>query len=1130
MFYFYPSNRLHDLAEMLSAVINSRQTAPLVTTQILVQHTGMQHWLSLKLAELNNIAMNLEFPLPTRFVWTCCRQVLGDGMIPEQSPYKREIMVWRILKLLKSSDRNALPSELRNFILDADQNVVTDEILFSFARQLADVFEQYIVFRPQWVSAWDEHSSIIEPASDDIAKMAQWQSWIWSQLKAEAPYHPVNLQAKAQTLIRQESFNSGNKNLPSDVYVFAINTLPLQYFDFFTSLSKVTNIHFFMLNPCENYWGDAMTNTQIAKQLRKHAQFDVITSNELNPLLRNMGQQGKELLNQVLEQDYLEIASFRSHASTAQRNKLSILQDDIRHGTVFDNQQDLIQAHPNTLDGSIQIHGCYSQVRELQVLKDFLVDAFAKNKDLQLQDVLIMCPAIEDYAPYIQAVFESNGRETASLPVSISDRRPLESETAVESFMQIVSMNQTRFSLETVLAPLVDTSLAASFSLSDNDIQKVQLWLEKAAIVWGIDADDKSKQLEAVGLNPRHTWVNGLSRLIFGALNQQNIMWADDVACVEGTDGLNQVVLGRFIAYLDWLINVNAEFNTATGLTEWTDRLLRVLTRFNSTAYASKQIRQNKVDKSFGVRIVEQAIADLRQNLAAANCSLKTTCLTVVTALKQLLSIPETKAKFMAGKITFCSMMPMRSVPFKIIGVLGLNQDKYPRKSVMSELDLMSVTSRKTGDRSRANDDRYLFLEAILSAESTLYLSYLHRSVKDNAERMPSLVLKELIDYCQQRFGKEQLQIQAHGLHPFSAGEFVSDNSIKHFISADAAWFNKAIHLENHARRARTSALIGNTDNGNTLVKEGFHLKPLKSSIHLNEVVRFYQHPIRYFANKRLQVYFSAVENDVFEQTFDYSKKHRRYVRNLLVDQLSLDMNKMEEGANIRDDDNSNMARLHTYFMESGDLPDITFLQDLIDEETILMQLLVEQQKTVVGQISGEVEVQSISIQYSLAVDSNNVPLFFSKEAELSDYERLAIWLHLLCFASSGHGLHAKAYYARMYRGKPKLEEMEMSVQSQEDANALLDKFVQHFVDGCHKALPIQLSFAKELKKMESAEQAFNNENIHTSWRKRSQVKSRANPMGMQDDAYVQYLFDEIPELSVNLLQVYFDTYLSMFR
>ncbi len=132
---------------------------------------------------------------------------------------------------------------------------------------------------------------------------------------------------------------------------------------------------------------------------------------------------------------------------------------------------------------------------------------------------------------------------------------------------------------------------------------------------------------------------------------------------------------------------------------------------------------------------------------------------------------------FIAGGVTFCAMLPMRSIPCKVIALIGMNDGTFPRQDHSPGFDLMAGEPRR-GDRSRRNDDRYLFLEALLSARKTLYLSYVGQSLQDNSPMPPSVLVSELLDVIERGFESPQRNIlecliTRHRLHPFSPHYFI---------------------------------------------------------------------------------------------------------------------------------------------------------------------------------------------------------------------------------------------------------------------------------------------------------------------------------------------------------------------
>ena len=82
---------------------------------------------------------------------------------------------------------------------------------------------------------------------------------------------------------------------------------------------------------------------------------------------------------------------------------------------------------------------------------------------------------------------------------------------------------------------------------------------------------------------------------------------------------------------------------------------------------------------------------------------------------------------FISGRVTFCAMLPMRSIPFKVICIIGLNENTFPRQKSSLEFDLMAKHPVK-GDRNNRDSDRYLFLETLISAKERLILSYVGQS------------------------------------------------------------------------------------------------------------------------------------------------------------------------------------------------------------------------------------------------------------------------------------------------------------------------------------------------------------------------------------------------------------------
>ncbi|WP_292959409.1 exodeoxyribonuclease V subunit gamma, partial [Neptuniibacter sp. UBA6509] len=155
MFQVYHSNSLLVLKELLVELIRRDPLAdPFEAEQILVQSPGMAQWLKLELAASSGIAASLDFPLPASFLWRCFSDVLGD--VPARSAYNKEAMSWKFMLLLPELlDREEF-APLRHYLEDDEEQYR----LYQLCNKVADIFDQYLVYRPDWIADWERGGSL----------------------------------------------------------------------------------------------------------------------------------------------------------------------------------------------------------------------------------------------------------------------------------------------------------------------------------------------------------------------------------------------------------------------------------------------------------------------------------------------------------------------------------------------------------------------------------------------------------------------------------------------------------------------------------------------------------------------------------------------------------------------------------------------------------------------------------------------------------------------------------------------------------------------------------------------------------------------------------------------------------
>ena len=920
LFYLYPANKMENLLVLLDKI---QQLSPLpvfAQDTVIVQNAGMQHWLNMSLAEQRGISMNMRYALPSQFLWNLIRNLASDEDVPEQSPYSREVLAWRIDTLLASSEvtgdecfqvatqywqANSADNDSENSSYSDAKQLKR----YQLACQLADLYEQYLIFRPEWIHDWHQgvfnafdqadnaSSSGSDEAEQSLDSNAIWQGKLWHLLVREQAYDPRDLVALAiKNLNNTEKLKA--QILPQRLSFFGINAMAPLWLEFINALSQQIDVHFFHLNPCYAYWGDVVTEKNAIEAWLKGTDFSHQESADLadvnlqvgNPLLANLGQQGREFMALLYQYSTINIDVFESavadlateqinnekannekasseqaQPSLDERKQASVLacvQEDIlslsdaRHST-----PNIYQEAPK-VDGSVLITSAHSALREVQGLHDWLLHQFNQDKSLTPKDVLVMCPQVEQYAPYVNAVFTRGWQDIADevppLPCSIADRISKDAEPLVAAFSQLLTLPDSRFQVSSLIALLRLPAMQARFAINLDDIEKITHWLELSAVHWGLDKAHKQQvlsQSSATTLDDAtdsFTWQQGLSRLMRGfAFADHRVIYQNQLLLptIEGSDS---ELLGKLMLIIEQLQLTAAKMSKARSATQWQQFLFELLT----------QLFDDENDN--GLAIVRSAIESLVEYCQHAGYHTDISLAVIRDFLNNHFSQPDPGRQFMIGQVTFCSMLPMRSIPFKIIAVLGLNDGEFPRQRQPLSFDLMTTTPAQLGDRSRRGDDRYLFLEAIISARQALYLSFQGKNIKNNKDRQPSLVLKELMEYLARGYGWQLLGLNSDSevntlsqVRQLPMQAFSEQNYLGQFASFDANWLN--LRRENPA--PATAIKSADADLGDPL-------DVVNSEAHLvaSELIRFYQHPGRYYGQKALYLYLdntNTLINDV---------------------------------------------------------------------------------------------------------------------------------------------------------------------------------------------------------------------------------------------------------------------------
>ncbi len=705
-FLLHASNRLENLAELLAEVVKT-PLDPMKQETILVQSGGMQRWVSMQLARRHGICAGVRFPFPVGFAYELCRELRAD--LPPEYPLSQERMLWRITHLLRGLLDDPEFAPLARYVRE-DSELKSVQL----AERIAYHFDQYLIFRPQWAARWERHElSGNFVLSGHIASEA-WQARLWRELIRDmGGEHRAALLQRAVAKLEK---GSSLPILPTRVCVFGIPTLPPVYLDLLKALSRHSQVHVFLLSPCRKYWGDLLTHRERRRAYRAGENASPERPEDAMPLA-GLGAVGKDFLELLIERDALETGLYEEPDADTM---LGQLQADILDLDIRDEKTDFS-------DDSIQIHCCHSPLREMEVLQDLILDLLAKDASLSPQDILVMNPDIEAYAPVIQAVFGTPGED--AVPYYISDRKPTRAAETIRLFLELLTFGQHRFEASRVCALLEAPPVRQRLNLEASDTQRVLEWVRASGVRWGLDRNFRRNA--GLGDFGQNTWESGLSRLFLGYMTGA----ADPlhgIAPLALRGSAEQELLGRVTAWIDELATLWSRLHHTRAPSDWRDCLLWILDAFfpQDPAHAEHLLA------------IRRTVTDLTGDMGDFEADART----MLHLIRKRLDESGGESGFLASGLTFCGLRPMRSIPFRVVCLTGLTSTAFPRQDTPPGFDLMAARPRP-GDRSLREDDRYLFLESIISARDSLILTYPGLSQSDNHEAPPSVLVSELLDF-----------------------------------------------------------------------------------------------------------------------------------------------------------------------------------------------------------------------------------------------------------------------------------------------------------------------------------------------------------------------------------------------
>ena len=769
-FMVFHSNRMETLRDLLVTHLQNHPLAVLSPETILVQSHGMRQWLSEALADDRalGVCAATRLVLPSTQLWQLYRAVLGDAHLPLSMPLDKAPLAWRIWRMLPTWLQDPRFAALAHYLGDDTQGLRG----YQLSQQLADVLDGYQNHRADWLDDWALGKDRL--GKQPLPEAHLWQAAMWRDLLADlktsqaqdGPF-PSRSEVHQGFLRALQNHPPGHfKALPPRLMVFGITALPMQTMQALVALGRHMQVLMFLHNPCEAHWG--------------HLSEDQATGG--HPLLASWGKQGRDFLHAIDAFDPQDAASPSyhrvdlfidpRHEATEMGEAPTVLQQlqfEILHLNIDPD------APPMAPDASLSFVQTHSAQREVEVLHDRILTWLNDDPSLMPEDIMVMVPDMATFAPAIQAVF---GRHHAGndagrdLPFAITDHTP-RSHPLVQALDTLLQLPQWRISLGEWLQLFQVAAVQARYGLTDTQVERLHTWLSEAGVRWGLDAT----QRETAGM-PSHlpdadqnSWVFGLRRLLLGyALGPTSSdgVWFDTLA-QPGLDGLDGQWVDAVLQWLDDIAQSRVILQTPRRPSEWVTCWRDLCERFF--------LVRDPVDQ----QVMDRMLAPLEDWLADCQLADFDQPVTLPVLRQHWLAQLDQRGlhrRLASGGVSFATLMPMRAIPFKVVCLLGMNDSSYPRSPTPRDFDLMALPQlARPGDRARREDDRYLFLEALLSARQRLYVSWQGCRTSDHAPLPPSVLVSQLLEHLNTRFNpnprnREAWQAPLQPLQAFSRRYF----------------------------------------------------------------------------------------------------------------------------------------------------------------------------------------------------------------------------------------------------------------------------------------------------------------------------------------------------------------------
>jgi exodeoxyribonuclease V gamma subunit len=741
------------LADELGGLLATPLADPFASEVVVVPARGVERWLTQRLSHRlgagasggDGVCAGVRFLQPASLVGL----LLGRD---RDDPWHPDRLVWPLLATIDESLDESWCATLATHLghgLDGEEGELRRSRRWSVARRLAELFASYAVQRPALVRDWREGRDT-DGAGEPVAPDLAWEAELWRRLLARmaAAGHTEAPDVRHDRVCA--ALRAGEVaalDLPDRLSLFGHTRLPETEIDLLVALAAHRDVHLWLAQPSAALWS-AVAGAGVEVGPR-----DQSASAELahHPLLASLGRDARELATVLAARVRAGDASDAGAAPdpAARDDLLGWLQADLRANVALPPEERAGRVLRGD-DRSLQVHACHGPARQVEVLRELLVGLLEDDPTLEPRDIVVMCPDVETYAPLISAGFgmgeligESAGAggpgDTALHPahqlrVRLADRATSSTNPLLAVAVVLVELAGGRATASQVLDLLARPVCRRRFGFTDDDLARMTRWVAEAGVRWGIDATQRAAY--AMDGFEHNTWRAGLDRLLLGVAMSDDDhrhvgrgLPVDDIASGEIE------LVGRLSEAVARLGDCLGALAVASAADQW----------FAALTDGVRDLCEVEDDDAWQLPQFERELARARASADESDPDVPLRLADVRALLQARLAGRPTRANFRTGTLTVCTMVPMRSVPHRVVCLVGLDDGVFPRTSGVNGDDVLARRPR-VGERDLRGEDRQLLLDAVLAAGERLVITYTGAAEHTGQERPPAVPLGELID------------------------------------------------------------------------------------------------------------------------------------------------------------------------------------------------------------------------------------------------------------------------------------------------------------------------------------------------------------------------------------------------